>query len=204
MDTNKDEKSEIIRRIVRENKAGLTPEELESQEEAMINIFERNMLPADALGFSEDFLKYVYKFAYTLYQQNKIEEASQLFRWLKVMVPFYPKYTKALIQCFILQKKWGPAITYLLELAYQDFEDPMPFAKISECLMEAEDYAGALIATEKAIQRAGDKKQYAHKKEQWLMNYDYILSQLKIDPKILEKVHREQSSPNINQSMVKE
>ena len=87
---------EIIKNVVNENKVGLTPEELKREEEAMIKIFEMGFFPAEALGFSQEFLDYVYKYAYVLYQQNKIEEASQLYRWLKLMDPSDLIYTIAL------------------------------------------------------------------------------------------------------------
>ncbi|QLH36286.1 MAG: hypothetical protein HWD61_09225 [Parachlamydiaceae bacterium] len=185
------------KKVISQNAAGLTPEELKRHEKAMIDIFEKGILPAEALGFSEEFLNHVYRYAYNLYQQNKIEEASQLFRWLKAMVPAYPKFTIALIQCFIQQKNWLAAVANLMELAYQDLEDPMPFVKMSECLMEAEDYGGALITMEKAIERAGNKQQYAQEKERWIMNYDYILSKLNIDPAIVQKVREERKNLKI-------
>lgn len=188
---------DLIKKVVNKNKQNLTPEEVKMQEEAMINIFEKGMIPGEALGFDEDFLEYVYKYAYTLYQRNKIEEASQLFRWLKVMVPFYPKYNIALMHCFILQKKWIGAVACLMELAYQDLEDPYPFEKMSECLIEAGDFGGALIAMEKAIQRAGDKKEFAQKKERWLMNYEYILSQIDIDPETLAKIRAKRKEKTV-------
>lgn len=190
--------SEIIKRVVRENKAGLSPEELKRHEDVMIKIFEKGMLPAEAMGFSQDFLEYVYTFAYTLFQQNKIEEASQLYRWLKKMVPLNQKYIIALAHCFIQQKNWIGAVENLMELAYMNLEDPYPFAKICDCLIESGDLAGALIAIDKAIIRAGDKQEYATEKERWSMSYEYLLSQLEIDPEIIEKVRAKREEKNLN------
>lgn len=190
-DTKEPNIREVIQRVVQANKQGLTPEELKLQEEAMIKIFEEGMMPAEALGFSEDFLEYVYKFAYSLYQQNKIEEAKQLYIWLKAMVPFHEKYTIALTHCLIQQKQWAAAVSYLMELAYLNPNNPLPFEKMCECLIEAGDFAGALTAIDKAIQRAGDLPEYAKEKEKWIMNYEYILSQLNIDPALVEKVRAE-------------
>lgn len=197
------DKRELIKKIVNKNKQGLTSEELQLQEDAMIKIFEEGLLPGEALGFSEEFLEYVYKYAYGLYQQNKIEEASQLYRWLKTMDPTNTSYTTALTICFIQQKKWGAAVTYLMELAYLNPEDPYPFEKMSECLIKAEDLPEALIAIEKAIQRAGDKKEYATDKAKWVMSYEHILSQLNIDPAIIAKVRAERATyKNLNTTNV--
>jgi tetratricopeptide (TPR) repeat protein len=182
---------EVIQKAVKNNSTGLTDKEVKLQEEAMIKIFEEGIFPADALGFNQEFLEYVYKFAYALYQQNKVEEASQLYRWLHIMEPVNPKYMVALTHCLIQQKDWLTAVFYLTELSYFNPKDPMPFVKMSECLQEANDLPGAFIAIDQAIKNAGDKKEYAEEKEKWLMNYDYILSQVDIDPAAKEKMRTE-------------
>lgn len=197
MADNEVDKVELIKKLVKENSQGLTEEELKREEEAMLKIFFEGSFPADALGFSKEFLDEVYHYAYNLFQQNKIEEASQLFRWLKKMVPVEPIYTIALIHCLTLQKKWLGAISYLLELAYLDVEDPVPFEKISECLIELGDLSGALITIDKAIERAGDKKEFAEAKGKWQLRYDNILSQLNIDPAIIAKVNAEYENKKI-------
>ncbi len=205
INTGKDgiNKREMIKKIVSKNKAGLTPEQLEREEKAMIDIFEKGMLPAQALGFSQEFLDYVYQFAYSLYQKNQIEEASQLYRWLKRMMPIDQKYTIALIQCLIQQKKWLGAISCLMELAYFNLDDPMPFKKMSDCLSELGDLPGALVAIDKAITRAEDKKEYAKEKEKWILTYEHILSQLKIDPAIIERINAEYDKKTLNKTNVR-
>lgn len=191
---------EVIKKTIGENQAGLTPEELKMQEDLMIKIFDEGMFPAEAMGLSGDFLEYVYKYAYNLYQQNKIEEASQLYRWLKAMNPLNQKYSIALTQCFIQQKNWLAAVALLMQLAYLNPEDPIPFEKMSECLTEAGDLAGALVAIDKAIERAGNKKEYATEKEKWLMSYEFLLFQLNIDPAIVEKVRAERQNKILNEA----
>lgn len=186
-----DEIKKIIQTIVNKNRGDLTDEELIQQEEAMIKIFDQGLLPGEALGFSEEFLEVVYGFAYSLYQKNKIEEASQLYRWLKTMVPVNPRYTTALMHCYIQQKKWLPAVALLMEVAYFNPEDPYPFEKMSDCLIEAEHYGFALTAIEKAIERAGDKPEYAADKERWLLTFDYIINLMEIDPALVEKIKNE-------------
>lgn len=188
--------NEIIKKVVSANKVGLTAEQLQQQEEAMKKIFEEGMPPGQALGFSKDFLEYVYKFAYSLYQQNKIEEASQLYRWLKAMDPFNTKFIVAIMNCYVLQKKWLPAVAELMELAYINPEDPLPFEKMCDCLLEVDDLTEALVAIEKAIERAGDKVEFEQEKEKWRMKYNYILNQLNIDPAIIEKIRAESKHLN--------
>lgn len=191
--------SEIIKKTVYANKLNLTPEQLEKQEEVMKKIFEEGMLPGQALGFSEKFLEYVYKYAYSFYQQNKIEEAGQLCRWLKTMSPYNSKFTIALIHCLIQQKNWLGATSYLMELAYLNPKDPEPFEKMCDCLLELDDLPGALVAINKAIDRAGDKSEYTKEKEKWRMKYDSILSQLNIDPAIIEKVRAQRQANSLNE-----
>ncbi len=178
---------ETIKAVVKKNKGDLTPQEIEMQEDALIKIFEQGMLPVEAQGFNDDFLEDVYAFAYTLYQQNKIEEASQLYRWLNRMIPVNEKYIAALIHCFILQKKWAGAVSYLMRLAYLNPEDPLPFVKMSECLIEANDFPEALIVLDKAIQRAEGKPEYAKEIEKWRLDLQYIISHSHIDPAIIDK-----------------
>nr|NGY95993.1 hypothetical protein [Neochlamydia sp. AcF84] len=193
-DFKQEEFRKAIKKTVHAHKGKLSEEEVKLQEQALIDIFENGMLPAQALGFDANFMDYVYKFAYTLYQKNEIEEASQLYRWLKVMVPIDQKYTIALTHCYIQQKNWLAAVAMLMELGVLNSEDPLPFEKMCDCLIEAKDYASALMAIEQAIKRAADKQEYMLDKEKWLMTYDYLLSQLEIDPAIIEKVKAENES----------
>jgi len=185
---------EIIKQAVNAHKEGLTPEEIDMQEKAMIDIFENGLLPGEALGFNREFTEYVYKYAYILYQKNKIIEAAQLFRWLITMVPTELKYKYAFIHCLIQQKHWQGAVEQLLLLGEINRKDPYPYEKICDCLIEANDFPGALLAIEQAIIRAGDNATFAQDKEKWVMTYDYVLSQLNIDPSIIEKVRAEKKA----------
>lgn len=168
---------EQIQETLKKNK-NIPPEEYELHEAALTNIFENGMTPREALGFNQEFLNKVYSFAYTLYQTRKTEEAAELFKWLRAMDPNEEKYTIALMHCFIDQKKWIGATTLQLELAFQNPDDPYPFAKMCDCLLEAGDLSGAMIAVHAAVLRAGDNPKLAQDKEKWQLTYDYIATQL--------------------------
>lgn len=184
---------ETIRDTLSKSK-NLSPEEMKMQEDALVKIFEEGLMPGEALGFSQNFLDRVYKFAYSLYQRRKIEEATELFKWLKSMDPNEEKYVIALMHCFMLQKKWIGAVTMQVELAYRHPENPYPYVTMCECLLEANDISGAMVAIRSAIIRAGDKPEYAKDKEKWQMTYEFILAQLNVDPEVAKKIGEEEES----------
>jgi tetratricopeptide (TPR) repeat protein len=194
MDNTTTSLQDKIKEMVEMDKGNFTPEELKMQEEALKEIYVNGKTPAKACGIDNDYLTLAYRYGYSLYQKNKFREAWQVFEWLKIMNPCQIEYRTANLHCLLQLKNWTLAINELMMLAFLNGEDPYPFAKMAECLIELNDLASALIIIEMAIDRAGDKKEYAADKAKWKMQYEFLLTQLEVDPAIIEEVRQEMAA----------
>ena len=184
---------EKIKKIVTDNSSNLSTEEKEKLEEILNKIINDGFFPAEAVGLDQSYLDNVYSFAYALYQKNQFEEARQLFDWLKMMSPFNFDYSSAAVHCFIQQKKWTLAVNALMEMAVLLPENPYPYAKMADCLIELGDFGGALIATEQAINRSENNPKLVEEREKWKLQFEYLIDQLEIDPSTVEGVMNKNS-----------
>lgn len=182
---------ESIKEVVEKNRGDLTDEEVQKQIEVFEKVFIEGETPAEAMNLSSDYLNQVYAYGYALYQKRKITEARALFYWLNKMNFSQPKFILALIECDLQLKDWQSAINYLMQIAFIYPEDPAPYEKICDCLMELNDLPGALVMLEKAIARGKKDPQHSKSVEKWKMQYEYILDQLDIDPKLIEEARAE-------------
>lgn len=132
------------------------------------NIFDKGMLPKDAMGLDDNLVEGIYGHAYRLYNAGKYKDASMLFRLLTVLNPTTPKYALGLAACFHMVEEYQNAITTYMMVSLIDGESPLPFFHASDCFVKLGDNASAIVNLEMAVERCGDKPVYALIKERAL------------------------------------
>lgn len=75
------------------------------------NVFEKGMLPKDAMGLSDSMIEGIYGYAYRLYNSGKYRDASHLFRILILLDPTESKYILGLAACHHMQQDYKNAIS---------------------------------------------------------------------------------------------
>jgi type III secretion system low calcium response chaperone LcrH/SycD len=116
--------------------------------------------PKDALGLNDAMVEGIYGQAYRLYNTGKYQDASQLFRLLIMLNPTEAKYAMGLAACFHMLKEYTSAVNTYAIVNVIDAESPVPYYHASDCYIQMGDSAGALIALEMAVSRAGSKPEY--------------------------------------------
>ena len=155
-------------------------------------MLKQGMSPKDAMGVNDTYLENVYAQAYRLYNTGKYAEATHLFRILIMLNAMEPKYMLGLAACFHMLKEYNNAIqTYTMYTAL-DPQSPIPHYHTSDCFIQMKDYLSAMICLELAIERAGDKPEYAKMKERAQLSLESLKKQVNSSPEGAEKPQTEE------------
>lgn len=146
------------------------------------NIINKGMLPKDALGLSDAIIEGIYAQAYRLYNTGKYSEAIHLFRMLVMLNTTESKYILGLAACFHMLKEYQNAVQTYAMCAMLDPESPIPHYHASDCYIEMKDKLSAIISLDLAIQRAGDKPEYAKVKERASLTIESLKNQMLTPP----------------------
>lgn len=140
-------------------------------------LFKQGMLPKEAVGINNHVLENIYAQAYRLYNTGKYVEATHLFRILIMLNAVEPKYMLGLAACFHMLKEYNHAIQSYTMCSALDPKNPIPHYHTSDCYIQMQDYLSAMICLELAIDRAGDKTEYAKMKERALLTLESLKKQ---------------------------
>lgn len=143
----------------------------------MSRMFKDGMSPKDAMGINSNILESIYAQAYRLYNTGKYIEASHLFRILIMMNVSEPKYLLGLAACFHMLKEYKNAIETYTMCSAIDPHTPIPYYHSSDCFIQMKDYLSAMLCLQLAIDKAGNKSEYAKIKERASMSLESLKQQ---------------------------
>lgn len=128
-------------------------------------VMEKGRLPKDAWGYSDAMVEGIYGQAYRLYNTGKYKDAIQLFRVLIMFNSTEPKYVMGMAACFHMMKAYKQAAQTYALCAVLDPETPIPYFHASDCHLAENDKISAIVALKMAIERAGEKPEFATLKD---------------------------------------
>jgi type III secretion system low calcium response chaperone LcrH/SycD len=105
-------------------------------EKLVTDVYEKGMLPKDAMGLSDEMVESMYNFAYRLYNTGKYDQASQIFRLLVMLNPIESRFMMGLAACYHMRKDYFNAATCYTICNILDPRDPLPHYHISDCYIE--------------------------------------------------------------------
>jgi type III secretion system low calcium response chaperone LcrH/SycD len=145
-----------------------------SMEGLLSNMFEKGMLPKDAMGLSDGLIESIYGHTYRLYNTGKYDEASQLFRLLIMLDPTAAKYVLGLAACFHMLKEYrNAAATYLL-VSMVDANSPIPYYHASDCYIHLHEPALAILNLEQVVELSGNQEQFSTIKDRARITIDSL------------------------------
>ncbi|MBA2369892.1 MAG: SycD/LcrH family type III secretion system chaperone [Candidatus Protochlamydia sp.] len=145
--------------------------------EMMTKMFKEGVPPKDAIGVNNNAVESIYAQAYRLYNTGKYVEATHLFRVLIMLNAMEPKYTLGLAACFHMLKEYKHAIqTYTMCSAF-DPTTPLPYYHSSDCFIQMKDYLSGMLCLQMAIDKAGEKPEYAKIKERAILSLESLKQQ---------------------------
>jgi type III secretion system low calcium response chaperone LcrH/SycD len=145
-------------------------------------MWKQGMSPKEAMGVSPSYLESIYAQAYRLYNTGKYAEAAHLFRILVMFNAMEPKYMLGLAACFHMLKEYVNAIQTYTMCSALDADNPIPHYHSSDCFIQMKEYLSALLCLELAIERCGDKQEYAKMKERAQLSLESLKQQAQSTP----------------------
>lgn len=154
-------KDEIVKQALNEMGGGQPEEIKQAVEKLTTDIYEKGMLPKDAIGLSDGMIEGMYSFGYRLYNTGKYDKAVQLFRLLVMLDPTQEKFSLGLAACFHMMKNYHNASTTYLLCGIINNEDPLPHFHASDCYVEMQQPDLAIASLEICLERCGNRPEYA-------------------------------------------
>ncbi|MCG8530944.1 MAG: SycD/LcrH family type III secretion system chaperone [Desulfovibrionales bacterium] len=115
----------------------------------------------EELGITEGQMEAMYAVAYNQFQNGKYDDAAKSFSLLSMFDPLEYKYLFGIASCFHMKGDYQAASLYYIVASGLDENDPAPFLHVGECMLAMKDKEGATEALKIALERSGDKPQYA-------------------------------------------
>ncbi|MBS4168140.1 SycD/LcrH family type III secretion system chaperone [Parachlamydia sp. AcF125] len=145
--------------------AELKEEKIKEVKVAPENGVKRGLAPKDLMGMNDASVEGIYGQAYHLYNTGKYKDASHLFRLLIMLNGTESKYSMGLAASYHMLKAYESAVQVYAICALLDPENPIPHYHSSDCYIQMGDKVSAMIALKMALERAGNKPQYAPLKD---------------------------------------
>lgn len=147
------------------------------------DVLQGGKVPKEALKFTDEKTERMYAEAYRLYNSGKYREASYIFRMLIFLDVTQPRYTMGLAACAHMEKDYDAAIKAYISCSAMDADDPLPLFHASDCYIEKNDPASAILMLEMAVLRAGDRSEYQIMKDRALLTIESLKKEL-IQPQV--------------------
>lgn len=129
------------------------------------NIFEKNMLPMDAMGLDHNTVESMYIQAVHFYNTAQYAESARAFHALLILQPAESKFYIGLGACHQMLGDYQNAITAYGAVGIYDPENPVPHYHASDCYAKQDLIAAAIAELEIAIELCGSQAQYAMMKD---------------------------------------
>lgn len=129
----------------------LSPKSKEALIKAVKHIVVNGGTLAEAMGFTEDNLEWMYAQAYGRYKSGRFEESMRIFKYLLRLDATKTKYYLGLGACHYMMKNYQLAIFPYLSAMTIDQTNPIPLYYIAECFIKLGDKPAALRTYDKML-----------------------------------------------------
>lgn len=160
----------------------------EDLDKVMNDVFEKGILPKDAMGLTNEMVEGIYGHSYRLYNAGQYREASQLFRLLIMLNATEPKYVLGLAACYHLMGQYDNAVITYAVVEVMNPTDPMPSYHSSDCYLKLGLPEMATDHLQSALKKCGDRSDYRMLKDRILMTLGNLSTKSREEPKDSEKV----------------
>lgn len=123
-------------------------------------VFNKGMLPKDAMGLTDQMVEGIYGHAYRLYNAGQYREASQLFRLLVMLNATEPKFILGLAACYHLLGQYDNALMTYSVVEVMNTKDPMPNYHASDCYVKLGLPEFALEQLQVALKKCTDSHEH--------------------------------------------
>jgi type III secretion system low calcium response chaperone LcrH/SycD len=172
--TKEEEMIESVMKIAE----GETPKVKKGGKAFFDNIFEKGMMPKDALGVQESDTEALYAQGYQLYNMGKYKDARSVFGSLMLIDPIDPRFLFGHAACSHMLEEYKVAADMYMHQAIVAPDDPIPYYHAADCYIKLGDLFSASVSLNLVIKRSGSEEKYKMIKERSEMTVKKIEEQL--------------------------
>ena len=144
---------ELIKTTLHQSLKNFSAEEIEKCEELMNKVYLEGMPLKDAMELNDNFISYLYDFAYNLFMSGKFADARLLFEFLHRLEEDNVTYIMAIAACFHRENRYQEAIEMYTVASLLDPESYMPFHHMSDCFIQMNQPGAAIMMLVQVIKR---------------------------------------------------
>jgi len=162
------------------------------------NIFDKGMLPKDALGIQDGDTEALYAQAYQMYNMGKYQDARSVFASLTLVDQLDPRFLFGHAACSHMMEEYQAAADIYMHQAIISPEDPIPYYHAADCYLKLKDPFSAAVALKLVIKRSGSNPKFATIKERSEMTVKNLEKEIEAaelgTPEDIEKPKEEKTS----------
>lgn len=183
---------------------GETPKVEKGVEALYENIFEKGMMPKDALGIQESDTESLYAQGYQLYNMGKYKDARNVFASLLMIDPIEPRFMFGHAACSHMLEEYETAADMYTHQAMVSPDDPVPYYHAADCYIKIADPFSAEVALNLVIKRSQNRPEFAMIKERAEMTVKKLSEELQTEglggaPETMEPPLRSQNEGGKNE-----
>lgn len=175
---SKDELHQHIKSAVSKLGPNVSKEEKIEHGKILVKIFEKGMLPKEAMNISDEEIAQLYSFAYHQFSEGKYEDARELFKMMLSLEPLNPDFATALGVCHHRLKDFEYALQCYMLATMAAPDNPVPLFYAYDCFMNLNDEVCAGIMLCNVIAKAGNETKYEHIKSDAQIRLDQLQKKL--------------------------
>lgn len=145
------EMDNLINAAVNEVAGNISPKSKAALIKAVTHMVLHGGTLAEAMGFTEDNLEWMYAQAYGRYKSGRFEEAMRIFKYLLRLDYTKTKYYLGLGACHYMLKNYNLAVFPYASAMTIDPTNPIPIYYVAECFIKLGDKEAALRAYDKML-----------------------------------------------------
>jgi len=168
-----------------------SPRVKEGVDKFIENVFDKGMLPKDALGIEDNDTEAMYAQAYQMYNMGKYQDARAIFASLTLIDQLDPRFLFGHAACSHMMEEYQSAADIYMQQAIISPEDPVAYYHAADCYLKLGDPFSATVALKLVIKRSGENPKFATIKERSEMTVKNIEEKLQAEdlgtPKEIKK-----------------
>lgn len=172
-----DKQDEMIESVMKIAE-GETPKIEKGVEALYDNIFNKGMMPKDAIGIKESDTEATYAQGYQLYNMGKYKDARSVFASLLIVDSTEPRFLFGHAACSHMLEDYKAAADMYTYQAVVSPDDPIPYYHAADCYIKIGDAFSAAVVLNQVIKRSGDEEKYKMIKERSEMTVKKLEEQM--------------------------
>lgn len=160
----------------------VSPKIKKSVEKVILDIYEKNMTPLEAMEAKPELVEAIYQQGYLAFQSGKYKDALAIFSFLRTLDLESYRYSFAIGACYQYLKDYSNAIANYILASQFDFTNPTPYFYMYDCFMKQDNIFSALRSIVSVLVLTKNRSDYMDLRAKALIEYQGLQEKIKQHP----------------------